>query len=83
MSEKEVDELIKSYVNWIEVNKWIVDGCPYEEHDEVLMNLNLMKKCENSFNSEPKGKSTDLSIRVTYRYVCLINNIKVELMILS
>ncbi|PKY49466.1 hypothetical protein RhiirA4_422977 [Rhizophagus irregularis] len=38
---KEAIEISKGSVNWIEYNKWVEEGRPYEEHDEVLMNLKL------------------------------------------
>src|SRR5687767_6549279 len=36
---KKVVENSKGSVNWTEYNKWVEAGRPYEEHDEVLMNL--------------------------------------------
>ncbi|GBC04172.1 hypothetical protein RclHR1_05550009 [Rhizophagus clarus] len=36
---KEAIEISKCPVNWIEYNKWVEEGSPYEEHDEVILNL--------------------------------------------
>ncbi|CAG8755136.1 15842_t:CDS:2, partial [Funneliformis caledonium] len=50
MSKK---ELTKPTVNWAEVDKWIAEGKPFEEHDEILLFLNQEKKSENDLNTEP------------------------------
>ncbi|PKY46780.1 hypothetical protein RhiirA4_461745 [Rhizophagus irregularis] len=36
---KKALKISKCPVNWVEYNKWVEEGCPYEEHDEVLLNL--------------------------------------------
>ncbi|PKC10225.1 hypothetical protein RhiirA5_374831 [Rhizophagus irregularis] len=33
--------LLEASVNWTEYNKWVEAGRPYEEHDEILMNLEV------------------------------------------
>jgi hypothetical protein len=58
-TEEEIKEVIKfskDSVNWTEYNKWVEAGRPYEEHDEVLMNLEL----ENGSQARSAGKSIDL-----------------------
>ncbi|CAG8553734.1 11062_t:CDS:2 [Funneliformis mosseae] len=60
MSKK---ELTKPTVNWAEVDKWIAEGKPFEEHDEILLFLNQEKKSENDLNTVPNGKFTNLSGR--------------------
>ena len=57
-TEGELEKASKSFkssVNWTEYNKWVEAGRPYEEHDEVLMNLELK-------NGSPQKRSDSKSI---------------------
>lgn len=60
---KEASENFKSYVNWTEYNKWVEAGSPYEEHDEILMNLNL------EHNESSQTRSTGKSILLFHFHV--------------
>ncbi|CAI2183558.1 11540_t:CDS:2, partial [Funneliformis geosporum] len=59
MSEEEIKDFIKSSVNWTEMKKWIAEGMPYEEHDEVLMFLNQEKKRAGQYKADGKRKQTN------------------------
>ncbi|RHZ74075.1 hypothetical protein Glove_227g101 [Diversispora epigaea] len=37
---KKLKKKIRASINWTEEIKWIAEGQPYEEHEEVLMFLN-------------------------------------------
>nr|CAG8494788.1 5813_t:CDS:2 [Entrophospora candida] len=37
---KKLIEEERASINWTEVNKWIAEGEPYEEHEEILMFMN-------------------------------------------
>ncbi|CAJ0756240.1 3870_t:CDS:1, partial [Entrophospora sp. SA101] len=37
---KKLIEESRASINWTEVNKWIAEGEPYEEHEEILMFMN-------------------------------------------
>lgn len=53
---KKAIEISKCPVNWNKYNKWVEAGRPYEEHEEVLMNL----KHEYESQKRSVGKSIDL-----------------------
>ncbi|RGB35947.1 hypothetical protein C1646_758720 [Rhizophagus diaphanus] len=55
---KELRESIRSTIDWGAYSKWIAEGEPYEEHDEVLLFLN-QKKHENEITySKPDDDIT-------------------------
>lgn len=54
---KEAIEISKCPVNWTEYNKWVAEGFPYEEDDDVLMNL---KPENDESQTRSIGKSIDL-----------------------
>jgi len=37
---KEIGESLKSSVNWTEYNKWLEEGQPFEEHEEIELFIN-------------------------------------------
>ncbi|CAG8735633.1 uncharacterized protein OCT59_021068 [Rhizophagus irregularis] len=62
---KEASENFKSYVNWTEYDKWVEAGCPYEEHDEILMNLNL----EHNGSSQTRSTGTRRHVNGKREYI--------------
>ncbi|CAB5116411.1 hypothetical protein RhiirA5_378585 [Rhizophagus irregularis] len=62
---KEASENFKSYVNWTEYDKWVEAGCPYEEHDEILMNLNL----EHNGSSQTRSIGTRRHVNGKREYI--------------
>ncbi|GBB83404.1 hypothetical protein RclHR1_10120004 [Rhizophagus clarus] len=37
---KKISESLKSSVNWTEYNKWLKEGQPFEEHEEIELFIN-------------------------------------------
>lgn len=54
---KELRESIRSTIDWGAYSKWIAEGEPYEEHEEVLLFLNQKKHESEIAYSKPDGKS--------------------------
>ncbi|GBC18715.2 hypothetical protein RhiirA5_394564 [Rhizophagus irregularis] len=48
---EEVSKIFKSSVNWTSYKKWVEDGKPYEEHDELIG----IRKLENGSQRRPTG----------------------------
>ncbi|PKY63375.1 hypothetical protein RhiirA4_492065, partial [Rhizophagus irregularis] len=51
---EEVSEDFKASVNWTRYKKWIEDGEPFVEHDE-LIDLIVDRKIENESQRRPTG----------------------------
>ncbi|CAB4403733.1 hypothetical protein RhiirA5_373678 [Rhizophagus irregularis] len=52
---KELRESIRSTIDWGAYSKWIAEGEPYEEHEEVLLFLNQKKHESEIAYSKPDG----------------------------
>jgi hypothetical protein len=75
---EEASKNFKSSVNWTSYKKWIEDGEPFVEHDEVINDLKL----ENGSGSQrrPAGKYIDLLISIhsatSFSCIYLVNKVK-------
>jgi hypothetical protein len=61
---KKISESYKSSVNWTEYNKWLKEGQPYEEHEEIELFTN-----GSSQRQVPAGKSIYLCLFYCFIFI--------------
>ncbi|RIA88312.1 hypothetical protein C1645_739508 [Glomus cerebriforme] len=59
---KKISESYKSSVNWTKYNKWLKEGQPFEEHEEIELFTNGSSQRQVSAESENKQLESDPTI---------------------
>nr|CAG8473192.1 15112_t:CDS:2 [Entrophospora candida] len=55
---KKLIEEERASINWTEVNKWIAEGEPYEEHEEILMFMNQNGVADSRSDGDGRNDAT-------------------------